>query len=413
VLIDSAGTLVARAPRLAGAVGKRFPEAALVRTILATRSGTAALTGLDGVARQYFFAPVITGVAPGPLHLAVGFSPEELLAPQRRTLAVTLLGFGVVALVVLVISGVVGTYSIYRPARQLEQAVEKVSAGDLAARVDMGSRSDEFGALGGDFNKMAEAIQLQVAQIEAARKELDALNADLERRVRTRTAELETSNKELEAFSYSVSHDLRSPLRAIDGFSQALVEDYGDVLDGEAKVDLQRIRDNTKRMGELIDSLLILSRLSRQDMHVETIDMTALATEALADVRREWPDRDVAVIIEPCMTGEGDPALVRIALDNLMSNAFKFTSKHDTAKIEVGAMDEDGETVFFVRDDGAGFDMAYAGKLFGAFQRVHGQKEFPGIGIGLATAARIVHRHGGRIWAQGEPEKGAAFFFTL
>jgi light-regulated signal transduction histidine kinase (bacteriophytochrome) len=336
-----------------------------------------------------------------------------LLAPERRTFALTLAGFGLVALVVLVVAGMVGTYAIYRPARQLKQAAERVSEGDLTARVDLGDRVDEFGVLGREFNSMAVAIERHVAEFETARKQLDSLNADLERRVRRRTAELEASNKELEAFSYSVSHDLRSPLRAIDGFSQALLEDHGEELDGEAKVDLARIRDNTRRMGDLIDSLLALSRLSRQDMHLEGIDLTALAEESVATVRQESPDRDVMVRIEPGMTAQGDPALIRIVLDNMLINAFKFTSKHATALVEVGSQRDGDETVFFVRDDGAGFDMAYAGKLFTPFQRLHSAAEFPGNGVGLATVQRIVQRHGGRVWAEGTPGKGAAFHFTI
>ena len=166
-------------------------------------------------------------------------------------------------------------------------------------------------------------------------------------------------------------------------------------------------------MGELIDSLLSLSRLSRQEMVVQTVDLSAIAGEVAATLEQAEPDRDVTFRIQPGVTGEGDPALLRVVLDNLMANAWKFTSKHPSAVIEFGARESEGETAYFVRDDGAGFDMAYAGKLFGAFQRVHGQSEFPGIGIGLATTARIVHRHGGRVWAEGELDKGATFYFTL
>jgi signal transduction histidine kinase len=412
VLIDGSGTVVARQPAFGPVAGRRLGEAALVKAMLADKQGTTTVTEADGVSRQFFFSP-ISANADQPLYLAVGFSPNELLAPERRAFTITLTAFGLVAIVVLVIAGIVGTYSIYVPTRQLQQAAEKVSEGDLSARVDLAGRTDELGALGREFNEMAAAIEHNVAQTEAARKELDSMNVTLEHQVRRRTAELEASNKELEAFSYSVSHDLRSPLRAIDGFSQALLEDHGAEIDREARDDLLRIRANATRMGELIDSLLTLSRLSRQEMHVEAFDLTALAVESVAAARQEWPQRDVAVEVEPGMTARGDPALIRIVLDNLLRNAFKFTSKHDPASVVVGSVRKDDETIFFVKDDGAGFDMAYAGKLFGAFQRVHGQAEFPGIGIGLATTARIVHRHGGRIWAEGEIEKGATFFFTL
>jgi light-regulated signal transduction histidine kinase (bacteriophytochrome) len=311
------------------------------------------------------------------------------------------------------VAAVVGTRSVYRPARQLSAAAALLAEGDLSARAAVASRTDEFGALGRDFNAMADSIEFQVAELEKARKKLDAFNAELEERVRRRTAELEASNDELAAFSYSVSHDLRSPLRAIDGFSRALVEDYADVLGDQGRDDLRRVRQAANRMGELIDSLLRLSRLSRQQMRLEKVDLSAIAREVADSLRQEEPDRDVVFQIEAGVTGLADASLVRIVLDNLLGNAWKFTGKRQLAHIEVGSRKVDGETVYYVRDDGAGFDMAYVDKLFGAFQRIHGQAEFPGIGIGLATTARIIRRHGGRVWAEGEPEKGATFFFTL
>jgi signal transduction histidine kinase len=411
VLVDTAGRVVVRQPPVPGLEGT-VPDNELIREVLARRQGSTTTASLDGVTREYFFSPVYRDPQ-GGLFLAVGYSPDALLADERRTFGLTLFGFAGVALAALFVAWMVGTYSVYRPASVLERAAARMSSGDLTARADIPDRHDEFGALGHEFNAMAEAIESQVNELESARHELRLLNAELEERVRRRTAELEASNKELEAFAYAVSHDLRTPLRAIDGFSQALLEDHADKIDAEGADHLRRVRDAATRMGELIDSLLMLSRLTRREIRIAVVDLTAAAETAAATLRAEEPGRDVTFTAQPDVYGRGDPALLRIVLDNLIGNAWKFTAKHPSAHIEFGTVDVDGEPSYFVRDDGAGFDMAYAGKLFGAFQRVHGQADFPGIGIGLATTARIVRRHGGRIWAEGELEKGATFFFTL
>ena len=240
-------------------------------------------------------------------------------------------------------------------------------------------------------------------------EEIRTLNDTLARRV----AELDAVNTELEAFSYSVSHDLRAPLRSIDGFSQALVEEYGDRLDDTAADYLRRIRGATRRMGELIDDLLDLSRVTRRELHREEVDLSALASAVLAGLARAEPERQVEIDIAAGLMGHGDPHLLRLALDNLLGNAWKFTSRQPSARIEFGARQEGDRPVYYVSDNGVGFDMAYADKLFGAFQRLHAGHEFPGTGIGLATVQRIVLRHGGRVWAQSEMGQGATFFFTL
>ncbi len=228
-----------------------------------------------------------------------------------------------------------------------------------------------------------------------------------------RSAQLETSNKELEAFSYSVSHDLRAPLRSIDGFSQALLEDYGEKLDAQGKDSLSRVRAATQRMAMLIDDLLNLSRVTRAEMRQEHVNLTALAQAAAADLQKAQPQRNVEFVVQEGLEAHGDSQLLRIAIDNLLSNAWKFTSKRPRARIEFGRTQLNGDSVFFVKDDGAGFDPAYSQRLFGAFQRLHGATEFPGSGIGLATVQRIIHRHGGRVWAEGASEKGATFYFTI
>jgi PAS domain S-box-containing protein len=223
----------------------------------------------------------------------------------------------------------------------------------------------------------------------------------------------EAANRELEAFSYSVAHDLRTPLRAIDGFSQALVEDYGDRLDGEGRRYVARVREAAQRMAELIDDLLTLSRVARTELRREPIDVSALAHTLVAAYQRLEPGRAVELAIAPGIAAHADPQLVSIALDNLLGNAWKFTAKAAAPRIEVGAAPIDGALTYFVRDNGVGFDMAYRDKLFGVFERLHPESEFPGTGIGLATVARIAQRHSGRAWAEGAPGAGATFYFTL
>jgi len=217
----------------------------------------------------------------------------------------------------------------------------------------------------------------------------------------------------LEAFAYSVSHDLRAPLRAMDGFSQALLEDYADKLDLEGRSHLQRVRSASQRMADLIDGMLTLSRTTRIEMRRARVDLSGLAQAIAVDLQKGSPQRRAEFVIEPGLVVQGDPNLLRSMLENLLANAWKFTSKHQTARIEVGSSVQNGQKVYFVRDDGAGFDMTYAGNLFGVFRRLHGSGEFEGTGVGLATVQRIVHRHGGRVWAEGKPEQGATFYFTL
>jgi light-regulated signal transduction histidine kinase (bacteriophytochrome) len=251
--------------------------------------------------------------------------------------------------------------------------------------------------------------------------ENERLVATLEQRVADRTAEMTALNKELEAFAYSVSHDLRAPIRSIDGFSLALLEDYGTKLDPEARDYLARIRGATLRMGTLIDDMLKLSRLSRAKMQHEQIDLGAMARRIAADLQAREPQRHVEFRIGDHLTARGDASLVNSLMENLLGNAWKFSAKRTDALIEFGVLDEpqetdtttDGARTFFVRDNGAGFDMTYANKLFGAFQRLHTAQQFPGTGVGLAFVQRVINRHGGRIWAESAPDRGATFYFTL
>lgn len=226
--------------------------------------------------------------------------------------------------------------------------------------------------------------------------------------------EVRQANAELEAFSYSVSHDLRAPLRGIAGYSQIILEDSAAGLDDAGKENFGKVVAATKLMGALIDDMLELSRVSRTELRRQTVDMTGQARSVLGELREREPSRRAEVLVADGLVADGDPQLLRIALENLIGNAWKYTGKRETARIEIGAAPgAKGETVFFVKDNGAGFDMAYSGRLFGAFQRLHSQAEFEGTGVGLATVQRIVRRHGGRIWAESAVEKGATFHFTL
>lgn len=243
--------------------------------------------------------------------------------------------------------------------------------------------------------------------------ELRRLNGELERRVQERTAQLEASNRELEVFCYSVSHDLRTPLRAIEGFSEELLQRYSTGLDARGQHYLTRIRAGSQRMASLIDDLLDLSRVSRGEMRRERVELSVLAQQVAEELRRGDPERTVHFTIQPHLHAPGDRQLLRLVLENLLGNAWKFTSRQPEGRIEFGQREEEGATVFFVRDNGAGFDMAYADKLFGAFQRLHSDRDFPGTGIGLATVQRVIHRHGGRTWGEGLVNQGATFYFSL
>jgi len=249
-------------------------------------------------------------------------------------------------------------------------------------------------------------------QVEA-QAALRALAAELEERVRERTAQLEAANRELEAFSYSVAHDLRAPLRAIDGFSQALVEDYAECLDEVGRDYLRRVRAASQRMGELIDDLLQLSRITRQPLQAEEVDLSALVQRIAEVLRERQPERRVELRVQPGVLARADPKLLRVALENLLHNAWKFTGMRQLAVVEFGVTHTEHGMACFVRDNGVGFDMRYADKLFAPFQRLHKPSEFPGTGIGLATVQRVVARHRGRVWAQGVPDEGASFYFTL
>jgi signal transduction histidine kinase len=266
---------------------------------------------------------------------------------------------------------------------------------------------------GADASKHGEWMCQQILRVLDAERARDEVLRDLEKRVAERTAELVVANSHLRAFSYSVSHDLRAPLRAIHGFGAALAEDSGDKLDAQGRKHLDRILSNAQTMEDLIDGMLVLGRAVEREMQRTPIDLTALAQDVAHELLGAHPGRVVELTIHPGLRVAGDPVLLRAVVTNLLSNAWKFTSQRPEARIEFGRKEEGSVSTFFVRDNGVGFDMRYATKLFGVFQRLHSGRDFPGTGVGLATVERIISRHGGRIWADGKPGEGATFFFTL
>ena len=340
---------------------------------------------------------------------------------RRQNGELTLLLFAMLALTLFTIALALEA-AVRRPLSMLAAAARRLAAEDYAAPLPK-AESDEVGSLVTSFSSMRDELrrrqaalvedhdrlQEQIGERKRAEEEVQQLNRSLEQRVRQRTDDLERANKELEAFSYSVSHDLRSPLRAISGYSQILLEDESARLSTEGCGLLDRVVKNANHLAQLIDNILDYSRASRRELDRRSVDLDALAH---AVVEESGTDH-VCVRIDKLPTVQGDPTMLRQVLQNLIGNAVKFSSHREQALVEVGCSAADGETVFFVKDNGAGFDMRYADKLFGMCQRLHPGNEFPGTGVGLAIVKRLIERHGGRIWANAEPDKGATFRFTL
>jgi signal transduction histidine kinase len=318
---------------------------------------------------------------------------ERIIDAQRGVMIVILAGLPLIAAIIVGTSWFIRR-GVLAPIAGLQQATRQVAAGNwdfvLGIRGD-----DEIGELSKNFDAMTQSLRASFAQIERSNQDLVALN------------------EELKAFSYSVSHDLRGPLRSLDGFSLVLLEDYGDKLDEEGKDALERIRAASQRMGYLIDDLLRLSQVTRAELNVTRIDLSAIAREIADALDRERTGRSVEWAIEAGLSIRADPALTRIAMQNLLHNAWKFTGRTDRPVIRVGALEREGKTVYFVADNGVGFDMAHADSLFGAFQRLHHVDDFPGTGIGLAIVQRIIRRHHGKIWAEAKEGEGATFFFSV
>ncbi len=330
------------------------------------------------------------------------------ITPFRQFLWIHLRDFAIYLFLVTLASvafGLALARWITRPLSDIQNVLPMMGSGNIALSA-LNQRQDEYG-------RLARAIESADKHIQEDAKQIRMHRDTLEETVKLRTNELTASNKELEAFSYSVSHDLRAPLRAIDGFSLALIEDYGDKLDETAASYLKRVRGGAQKMGTLIDDLLQLSRVTRLEMKYVKIDLSAMAEKIIQGLKLDDPKRDAEISISPDLTATGDTGLIQIMLQNLLGNAWKYSGKKNRSIIEFGSLMQGDELVYFIRDNGAGFDMRYVSKLFGAFQRLHTEDEFPGTGIGLATVQRIANRHGGRIWAEGKVGEGSCFYFVL
>ncbi len=297
-------------------------------------------------------------------------------------------------------------FRLQRRARPEKDELDRLVDAISAARANLEKAYD-------DLRRANAELEQDIAARNAAEEEVLRLNALLEQRVMQRTAELEAANRELSAFTYSVSHDLRAPLRAINGFSRLLDEEYRERIDGKGQQYLERVCAGAARMEHLIEDLLRLSQITRQEMRIGPVDLSGMAAEVADELQAGNPERGVEWVIAPGVRVDGDAGLLRVVLQNLMGNAWKYTSKRKHARIEFGCGGDDGGRALYIRDNGVGFDMAYADKLFTAFQRLHSPAEFPGNGIGLATVARVTQRHGGKVWADAKVGEGSTFYFTL
>jgi signal transduction histidine kinase/HAMP domain-containing protein len=524
-ILNSRGMILARHPEPEKWVGKKLPNAAVLRAILDGRGGdTLEGAGVDGVERLYTFAPFYSTAA-NSVYVSAGIPTDAVYAEANSRLMRAAVLMILITGAAIVLARMGSQALVLKPAAALMSAARRLGQGELAARTGLPHTADEFGQLAQTFDQMAASLEQknelltvmgamakvggwefdartgkgtwtdEVARIhdvdstdetdvakgltfyqgehrerieaavrdaiEHARpydlelemvtpkgnrkwvrtigqpvleagkvvkvwgsfqditehkrdaEEIRRLNTDLERRVAERTAQLEAANKELEAFSYSVSHDLRAPLRAVDGYAQILEEEQAARLDADGWRVLGVIRDSARQMGQLIDDLLAFSRLGRKTLTPGEVDMQALVQEVLGELcalnETRWPE----IALGALPRARADRALLRQVWANLLANAVKFSAAADRPHIEVGALTDGGEHVFYVRDNGAGFDMRYADKLFGVFQRLHSADEFPGTGVGLAIVKRVVARHGGRVWAEGQPHAGATFYFTL
>jgi signal transduction histidine kinase len=381
-------------------IGKPFGGSTALLAALAQKEGKLAAPGSDGIERLYSF----TTLGLSNWKVIVGVPTKEAFY-----FAVSSAGQHLILILLVCFTGVSVAYLMARKMcgniDQLVNGFAEIERGNLDYRLTLGG-CDELADLAEAFNRMT-AARLQ------AETEVQRLNLSLEKQVRDRTMELQTANQELESFCYSVSHDLRAPLRHMRGFAQMIREDCADTLDPKGLAYLEKITAASDRMDELITDLLKLSRYSRAELTMEELDLSGIARSMEAQLRSEEPQRAVAITIQDGLTARGDRPLISAVLQNLMGNAWKYSSHTDCARIEVGMGEANGERYFYVRDNGAGFDMAYADKLFTPFHRLHNAKEFDGTGIGLASVKRIITRHGGRIWAEAAPGAGATFFFTL
>jgi signal transduction histidine kinase len=414
LVLDSGGNILAASPDSERKkwAGKNLFSTPFVQKALEKKEGAFEDLGLDGISRIYAISPVSDGYSPR-LRAVVGVPREASLAHANGALIFNLIVMGIFAALALGVGWTLGQRLFLQPIQAVVSAANRLSQGDLSARTGINRGAGELDQLAQAFDSMAGSLELRQKELEKAAVEIKQMNSDLEQRVKERTARLEILNEELDAFSYTVSHDLRAPLRHLDAYAQILWDEAGPALDESARKHLTRIMRAGKRMSALVEDLLGFARMRRQHLSETDVDFNVLVRDIIAETPAE-PGRRIEWIVSTLPKARGDAAMLYQVWANLISNAVKYTRRQETPRIEIGWREAPGgEWIFFVRDNGAGFDMKYYHKLFGVFHRLHDESEFEGTGIGLANVRRIVQRHSGRAWAEGEVGRGAVFYFSL
>lgn len=406
-LVDSAGTVLSWQPGGEKLRGTSIADTPLFQFAMTQGDNRMQAEIAAGGVSRLWAASALPGYSEAGLRVLVGVNRRALLQEANRNLGRSLVVMALVLLAAFIGAWALSELGVRRQIARISTALNRFSGGDFEVRIGKPYPGGEIGGL------MA-AIDRDFGLIQEQRDIINRLNADLERRVTERTAELEAANKELESFCYSVSHDLRTPLRHIDGYIGLLEKESGDRLSAEAERYLQVVAAASRNMGRLIDDLLAFSRMGREELREDVVDLDLLVKESIELLRPEMQGRNIVWKLAPLPAVRGDHSMIRQVFANLLGNAIKYTGPRDPAQIEVGCSgDADGRRVIYVRDNGVGFDMQYAGKLFGVFQRMHRADQFEGTGIGLANVRRIISRHGGRVWAEAEEGRGATFYFTL
>ncbi len=407
-LLDAAGNVLATS---AGARHKPL-SASVFHRIQSIGKGVLEIEDGDGISSLHGTTTVAGGREPA-FHVLVSIPASVGYAPVYQRLVLNLLALALVALGVLYAARIYATRSLLLPLDGLVSAATRLSEGDLSTRIKMTGDRSELGHLAATFDSMAEKLEKRHHELREANEQVKHLNAELEERVNERTAELKAVNEELEAFSFSVSHDLRTPLRHINGFLELVLEDGKSTIAPDSRRHLELISRASQRMGHLIEDLLNFSRTGQQTISPRPLSFNALVAEVMADLQKGGDGSRVNLKVHPLPEVEGDRSLLRQVWLNLISNAIKYSRGKETPQIDIGSYQDGKEFIFYIRDNGAGFDMEYAHRLFGVFQRLHREQEFEGTGIGLANVRRIVNRHKGRTWATGKVGEGATFYFSL
>lgn len=406
-LMDGKGMILSWNPGGAKLRGASMADTPLARFALNSSGGDVQENITVGGVPRIWAVSALPEFPDAGVHVLVGVARGSLLAAANRNLVQSLTALAVVLFLVFVGACTLSELGIRRQLARINAAVTRFGNGDFSTRIGKPYPRGEIGGL------MA-ALDRNFGLMQEQRNAIEQLNNDLEHRVAERTVQLEAINKELESFSYSVSHDLRMPLRHIDGYIELLSGETGGRLTAEAQRYLQVVTDASRKMGRLIDDLLAFSRMGRVDLVESSVALDALVQEAIQAMAPDTQQRNISWTVPPLPVVRGDPAMLRQVFANLLGNAVKYTRPRDPAQIEVGCLgEEEGRLILFVRDNGVGFEMQYADKLFGVFQRMHRADQFEGTGIGLANVRRIIVRHGGRVWAEAALDRGATFYFTL